>query len=418
MTLSEDRAERRWIERRTSPRRSNEPTEAIQETAAARSFALAELSAVRAELIDRIWLGIAFLAMIGVPVSVSRAAVTGWMPMYTAHIVLGAITLAIFFNRRRCSLSFKTWAILALFSAVGVIGIIQIGPFGAGLWWLATCPFLAATLFSLRAGYYSMLAVLAVLVIVASAYVTGLLRVQLDAPVYAASTQAWATLAIGACLMPLVVFQGISLFTRQMVDLAEKQHHLKSQIAQQRDRLQALAFQDELTGAETRRVMIDRLEQRLRNAQRSGERAALMMVDLNDFKPLNDELGHAAGDEALKAFYQRMRAVLRPSDSVARFGGDEFVVLIDYVQDLQEASQIAERLSDAISQPIQIAGADTRMSASIGVAIMPDQGQSTEALLESADAAMYEAKRQSKTRRSVIRMNTVTPLAQTASRPA
>lgn len=396
------------LERLSQPRMDADasPTLSTQ----ARSFAMAELSSVRIRLIQRIWIGIVVLAVIGVPVSVSRASVTGWLPMYTAHILIGCTAIGIFLLGQRLPLAIRTWAIFLLFGAVGLVGILQLGPFGAGLWWLATCPFLAAAIFSIRAGYFAMLALAALLLVVGTLYTSGVLVTDFDSKAYGASVQAWATLAIGACLMPLVVFQGISLFTRQVVELAVRQHHYETQLEEQRDRLQALAFKDELTGAETRRVMLDRMEQRLLSVQRSGERSALIMVDLDDFKPINDLYGHAVGDDVLKAIYERMRGVLRPSDSIARFGGDEFVLLIDLVKDLEEALAVGERIAAAIGQPISTAGQRLQLRASLGVTVMPDQGITTQALLERADAAMYEAKRNAKSGGSSVRLTTVTPI--------
>lgn len=154
------------------------------------------------------------------------------------------------------------------------------------------------------------------------------------------------------------------------------------------------ALHDELTGLANRALAIERLEQALARAGRTRDRVGVLFADLDHFKQVNDRLGHAAGDEVLRATADRISAMVRPYDTVARFGGDEFVVISDAV-DADEAehllSDLARRIRDAVSAPITIGGEDVVLTLSVGVAT--GQGDATAThLLARADNALYAAK--------------------------
>jgi diguanylate cyclase (GGDEF)-like protein/PAS domain S-box-containing protein len=156
--------------------------------------------------------------------------------------------------------------------------------------------------------------------------------------------------------------------------------------------LERLALYDALTGLPNRALFADRLTHVL--ARRGRETAtAVYFLDLDRFKRINDSLGHAAGDEVLREVAQRLRGVLRPEDTVARFGGDEFTVLCESVGGVLEAVAIADRLQRPLRNPLLAGGAELRLSASIGVALV-EPGEEAEAqhLIEDADAAMYRSK--------------------------
>ena len=157
-------------------------------------------------------------------------------------------------------------------------------------------------------------------------------------------------------------------------------------------RVQHLAHHDVLTDLPNRTLFADRLQQSLAKARRDKTHLAVMYLDLDNFKPVNDTLGHALGDLLLKDAARRMRHGVRESDTVARAGGDEFVVLLASVESAQDALAVAEKIRHALSQPFQLAGHIMSISASIGVAVFPEHGQEEEALLKNADAAMYLAK--------------------------
>ncbi len=160
------------------------------------------------------------------------------------------------------------------------------------------------------------------------------------------------------------------------------------------EQLAYLAYHDPLTGLPNRVLVEEQLDLALARARRMDTAITLLFVDLDDFKAVNDRLGHAAGDQLLAAVATRLRAVLRDTDVLARQGGDEFLVLISDLakEPARAAEAVAAKLHGALREPFAIAGAELRTAASIGVSVYPDDASDTEALLRHADAAMYKAK--------------------------
>ena len=170
------------------------------------------------------------------------------------------------------------------------------------------------------------------------------------------------------------------------------------------ERLAYQAFHDSLTDLPNRALFMDRLGHSLARAERRGGRVALLFADLDNLKQINDCLGHRAGDEVLKAVAGRLRSGLRPGDTAARFGGDEFVVLLEEVAEAVEATRVAERVLEALRFPFARRERNLLVTASVGVALSAARahGGSPEALLREADRAMYRVKRSGKDRYAMI----------------
>ncbi|MFZ2987433.1 two-component system response regulator [Ideonella sp.] len=160
----------------------------------------------------------------------------------------------------------------------------------------------------------------------------------------------------------------------------------------QEARIQHLAFHDALTGLPNRSLLLDRMALALAHAQRHRTQLALLFIDLDRFKTINDTLGHLLGDEMLRRVADRLRLVLREDDTVARLGGDEFVVLLSDIQDVADPAHVAEKLMAALSSPFQIAGHELHVTCSLGVSIYPRDGSDAQTLLKFADTALYKAK--------------------------
>jgi diguanylate cyclase (GGDEF)-like protein len=158
--------------------------------------------------------------------------------------------------------------------------------------------------------------------------------------------------------------------------------------------LRHLATHDALTGLPNRVLLDDRLHQAIAHADRDMRSFALLICDLDRFKLINDSLGHRAGDELLQEVARRLTTVVRTADTVARFGGDEFVLIGTSIGDGGDAEDLASRVMQVLRDPVRIADIDIHTSPSIGIAMYPDDGTSIQALLAHADAAMYSAKQQ------------------------
>ena len=158
-------------------------------------------------------------------------------------------------------------------------------------------------------------------------------------------------------------------------------------------RVQYMALHDALTGLPNRFLLEDRLAQAIALARRNQKSVAVLMLDLDRFKDVNDSFGHYLGDRLLEAVSKRLQASLRESDILARLGGDEFVIGVPMVADNRGIETIAQKVLSTLGEPFRIEGHELQVSASIGISVYPADGESFEALLQFADAAMYEAKK-------------------------
>jgi diguanylate cyclase (GGDEF)-like protein/PAS domain S-box-containing protein len=158
------------------------------------------------------------------------------------------------------------------------------------------------------------------------------------------------------------------------------------------EHMQHMAQYDALTHLPNRALFNDRLQQAIAAAQRNKARLALMFIDLDKFKPVNDTYGHGVGDLLLKEVALRIQNCLRESDTAARIGGDEFVILLPAIETKQDAGKVGDKILHALNQPFELAGHTLQISASIGVAAYPEHGNNEKLLVKNADLAMYHAK--------------------------
>ncbi|MBY0575439.1 MAG: sensor domain-containing diguanylate cyclase [Gallionellaceae bacterium] len=159
------------------------------------------------------------------------------------------------------------------------------------------------------------------------------------------------------------------------------------------ERMRHMAHYDPLTELPNRALIADRLQQAVIKARRDKTYMAVMFIDLDRFKPVNDNLGHDIGDLLLKQVAHRMLSGVRASDTVARIGGDEFVVLLPSIEQEADATVVAEKILRALKQPFGVAGHEISISGSIGIAAYPEHGDDEKLLLINADIAMYHAKK-------------------------
>jgi diguanylate cyclase (GGDEF)-like protein/PAS domain S-box-containing protein len=165
---------------------------------------------------------------------------------------------------------------------------------------------------------------------------------------------------------------------------------------QAEDRIRHLANYDELTGLSNRTMFNQRLSHALAQARRNDQPLAILFLDLDRFKNINDTLGHGAGDKALRQVGERLRECLRESDTIGRLGGDEFVVLLEAMPQPTRGAEVAQKLLAAVARPFTIDGHDFHITASIGISTYPADGEDLHSLLKNADIAMYRAKEQGK----------------------
>lgn len=465
-----------------------------------------QLARLKRDFIEDLWQGMVVVAVIGVPISVSRSVISGWLPVYSSQVVLGLMVLAVFLLRRRLSYHWLSGLFLGLLWAVGLPGVFSFGLISASIFWLVLSCYVASNLYSTRVGLaFALLTGLAILV-AGSGFVSGRLTTAIDERVYHRQISAWLTLGVATGTFIFLSLRSIGMHQRAVVDLmgliqargreisdlydhAPCGYHsvdgegrlvrinqtelgwlglrldqvlgrpftdFLSPASQQRfrqefprllqtgqlqdvefelmradggtlpvlvsatalrdaqgrfvrsrttvfditerkkleQRLDQLARTDALTGLSNRRDFNDRAQAELARCRRSAKPLALLMMDVDHFKQVNDRHGHDVGDLALRQLADACRHALREIDLPARLGGEEFVALLTETA-LPEALEVAERLRRHI-EALRIEtphGLPLRLTVSIGVAELTAADGSHEDLMRRADQALYTAKR-------------------------
>ncbi|MCV2348222.1 putative bifunctional diguanylate cyclase/phosphodiesterase [Paucibacter sp. Y2R2-4] len=181
-------------------------------------------------------------------------------------------------------------------------------------------------------------------------------------------------------------------------DLDQRVHERTEELALAKARLEHLAHHDPLTGLPNRLLYIDHLRRQINRAERNEEQLAVLYIDLDRFKEVNDTLGHPVGDELLMEVGRRLSAIVRGSDILARLGGDEFACVLSCSDAAIEAPLVAQKLIEALLTPMNLRANELQISASIGISLFPGDGRSADELSQAADTAMYEAKRAGRNR--------------------
>jgi len=188
-----------------------------------------------------------------------------------------------------------------------------------------------------------------------------------------------------SAIVPLKDDEGkVARFISISIDITERK--------QAEQKMMHMATHDALTGLPNRNLLQDRIQQALAHNRRSHDRAAVLFIDLDQFKTINDSLGHDVGDLLLIEVADRLLPSMRDEDTVARQGGDEFIVLLPTIGNIQDAGTLGQALLETLTEPYQVKGNELHISASIGIAIYPDDGEDVDTLLKNSDIAMYHAK--------------------------
>ncbi len=205
---------------------------------------------------------------------------------------------------------------------------------------------------------------------------------------------AFISYSLGGLALALAALAWVA--TWRLRQVAAKNRRLKKYLTKLKDAERVLrksAFLDPLTGLANRLLLMDRFEVAMRHARRSHKQFAVLMLDLNKFKAINDTYGHAAGDQVLVTVAQRLVSIVRESDTVARLGGDEFVLIVESITERVQLEALGHKLVDVISQSLTLASGDTvNVGASVGYAWYPKDGDTLRDVLEVADQAMYTSK--------------------------
>ncbi len=218
---------------------------------------------------------------------------------------------------------------------------------------------------------------------------TGIAKLNVEEPLtHKDGTQRW----VSTSKAPLTDSYGkIFGILGTYMDITRKKENEKN-LKLQRDALEHQAYHDTLTGLPNRLLFLDRLNQSIQKAQRNRNKIAVLFIDMDRFKEINDSLGHVCGDEAIKDVALRIKSKLRKTDTIARFGGDEFIVILDDINNPIIVVNIVQKLMQCMHDPLVLDGHTIYVTVSIGISIYPDDADTADDLLKNADAAMYNAK--------------------------
>jgi diguanylate cyclase (GGDEF)-like protein len=351
--------------------------------------ATAMVAKLREEFVERTWFALLALTVVAAILLPLRALIyLGWTWTTNVALALVAIAATAFCLRRRMPPRARAVfpIVLLLLSAVGAI--LRNGLQDNGITYLVLVNVLVAMLFGRRVVLAIFGASTLVVLIAALGFTSGLFKLRFGVD-YAMSPLGWAYAGFTVLSLSFVVLRGISAYRRSL-------QHLIERVTAQREEISKLANHDALTGLPSSRLGRDRLQVLCNLAARNRAHVGLLFIDLDGFKAVNDTYGHDAGDQVLKAVATRLTDSVRNVDTVARQGGDEFIVILNGVNTADDASQVAGKILATLAQPVSYGDIRLHIGASIGIALFPDQAATPEELLRGADAAMYTVKKAGK----------------------
>jgi diguanylate cyclase (GGDEF)-like protein len=327
------------------------------------------------------------------------------------------ILVIITFTPRRISTTTRSWVVVVLTYLTGIVSMARGGLAGDGTLFLTVLPILTITLVNARTGIYAAGVSISTFILFGILAHDGMLNPWLIIHDNPQTPDQW--LYFGLAMSTLIIvtvfvvirFSNFQLETLESVQemakaLTDSHHQLElanqkleqkvqertAELSNANQHLQFLATHDNLTGLPNRILFFDRLEQAIKKSRRQKRRFALLFVDLDDFKRINDSFGHIVGDQVLQTVADVLDHAVRDSDTVARLAGDEFMIILDDVREISDIEAIARKINQAVAQPIEVLQESVVMTVSIGISLFPEHGEDSETLLRKADVAMYQVK--------------------------
>lgn len=331
-----------------------------------------------------------WLPVVGALASSMRFLYTGWQPLYAIHLGIALVLLALHWSPPSLvSIPFRIHTAIGIPALVGLSGLYTFGFYGNGLAWIIVACTVAAVFLQLRALIAFALTLWATTVAIGMLFVQKTLTLPVDGGSYIHLYLGWMPIFVSAVVL-------IAIATTMVFGYKRAIEHLLSTTIAQRDIIHHQAAHDPLTGLPNKTLMDDRLAMACERATRENTLAALLFIDLDGFKGVNDSKGHEAGDRVLVEVARRLEAGLRKVDTAARLGGDEFLVVLDGIGSREDADTVAAKLIEFVGQPIDVGGEAVRIGVSIGIAVFPEDTRKVSDLVRLADGAMYAVKRAGK----------------------
>lgn len=350
----------------------------------------------KAEALEKLTGYMSVLIIIAMPISIYRTVRFGWLDIYYVEYALFMLLALVYIFRRRSSYRSIIYTYLMIGFATSIVEYYHFGLMGAGE--VASMFSLMLSLFYLdRRHTYVVFATVTILFIF-GAYVTTYSGItpRVDQETYGHSLVPWIVAYQAGMLFFFLIGLSVSHLQQQTIRMVVELKQKNAVIEQQKQEIEYLANHDPLTGLPTLRVAEHRLEDVLKFAAEKQHQSALLFLDLDGFKAINDSYGHEAGDAVLKTTAERISSSMRSADIACRVGGDEFLVIVEKISNETEISNLCKRLVSAISEPVSFNNTQLQVSVSIGAATYPTSADDAKSLRAKADQLMYKVKQDGK----------------------
>lgn len=319
-----------------------------------------------------------FLAIFGLPVSLFRIFEFGFLNIYILQIFLAISVFATKIFQEKLNTHFIKFYIIAVFSTLAISDLMQFGVFSAGFCFVIETIFIVSMLYGIRGGIITTSAFLLIMGAIAYAWNQSVFVFPASENAYNQSISVWLILIICVTITGAIFYISTAELLKAKKILLNKIH--------------AMATHDLLTGLANLSLIMSKLEQAIAISKRRNSKAAVLFIDLDGFKPVNDTFGHEAGDVILYEIGEKLTSSVREMDSVGRIGGDEFLIVLPDIADIRIVESICQRIITAISKELNYQNSRLNVSASIGIALYPDNAHNAKLLVKAADTAMYNVK--------------------------
>jgi len=353
-------------------------------------FTRQDMEGFRDESANRLLLLSALLVSIAVPATLLRYLISGWQFSFYVYICSGLFVISLAILRHRLSLRFKVNTLASIGTSVAIASLANWGLLSNGMIWFVITGFILMIAYSSRLVLLYMLFAVTTMTLFAWMFYSGTLKPPVEANQFASSHVAWINAIVSnmfSLMLIMIYFSYLKEYQQKLIGLLEEQNQ----------EISRLANHDNLTGLHNLRVGKDRITQAITVSRRNKTMSAVIFIDLDGFKEINDQYGHDAGDAVLIETAHRLSRNVREVDTVARIGGDEFLVILQDISSAEAVVAIAEKLIHKIQVPFSHEKNELSVTASLGIALSSD-AQAAEELIKKSDSAMYHAKRQGKNR--------------------
>ncbi len=319
-----------------------------------------------------------FLAIVGLPVSIFRILEFGFLNIYILQTFLAICILAAKVFQDKLNIRFIKLFIITVFTTLAISDLMQFGVVSAGFIFVIETIFVVSMLYGLRGGTITTLAFLLIMSAIAYAWNQGIFVFPVPTNEYNQSISVWLILIICVTITGAIFYISAAGMLKEKKVLLNKIH--------------VMATHDLLTGLANLSLIMSKLEKAIAISKRRNLKTAVLFIDLDGFKPVNDTFGHEAGDKLLYEIGIKLTSSVREMDSVGRIGGDEFLIVLPDISDKGVVENICRRIIIAIREELKHDGSKLNVSASIGIALYPDNAHNAKLLVKAADTAMYNVK--------------------------